>query len=64
MSQWELRPHEARLIEELRKLEQRANEWKLEVLGSVQHGKRVYHLRPTPYLRIEPREPLSLAVDD
>lgn len=64
MTHWELTSHESRLIEELRKLEHQANEWRLEVLGTFQHGKRTYAIRPTPYLRVEPREPLSLAVDD
>ena len=64
MATWQLSVVEGRLIEELRKLAQQANEWKLEVLGSFQHGKRTYAIRPTPYLRVEPREPLSLAVDD
>ena len=64
MATWQLTAWEGRIIEELRKLERQANEWRLEVIGSFQHGKRAYSLRPTPYLRVEPREPLSLAVDD
>ena len=64
MATWQLTREEGRVIEEIRKLSQQANEWRLEVLGSFQHGKRVYSLRPTPYLQLEAKEPLSLAVDD
>ena len=64
MATWQLTVWEGRVIEELRKLERLTNEWRLEVLGSFQHGKRTYAIRPTPFYRVEPKEPLSLAVDD
>lgn len=64
MAAWQLSPLEGRVIEELRKLERQTNEWRLEVLGSFQHGKRTYALRPTPYYRLDPQDPLSLAVED
>ena len=64
MATWQLSREEGLVVEEMRKLVQRSNEWRLEVLGTFQHGKRTYAIRPTPYLRVEPREPLSLAVDD
>lgn len=64
MAQWALTGVEGRVVEEMRKLSRQANEWRLEIIGSVSHGQVVISLRPTPYLRIEPKEPLSLAVDD
>lgn len=64
MASWELSGVERRMIEEMRRLSQQTNEWKLEVLGSFQHGRRFYTIRPTPYYRVESKEPLSLSVDD
>ena len=64
MGAWQLSVVEGRLIEEFRALRSRSHEFKLEIIASMAHGKTVVSLRPTPYLRIEPKEPLSLAVDD
>lgn len=64
MAQWALSQIEGRLIEEFRTLQRRSQEFKLEIIASMSHGVSVVSLRPTPYLRIESKEPLSLAIDD
>ena len=62
-SQWTLSPVEARIIDEYRKLERRANEFRLEVLGGMAHGTRTVGIRPTPFLKVEDPGAVSLALD-
>lgn len=64
MAQWALTRIEGRIIEEWRALQRRSQDGKLEIVLSMAHGKTVVSLRPTPYLRLETLEPLSLAIDD
>lgn len=44
---------EARVIDEMRKLMRTTDEWRLEIVGRIAHGRPLYSIRPTPYYKVE-----------
>lgn len=64
-TQWALSVTEGRIIEKLRELQRNYRSFKLILYGfRTDRDKKIIDMEPIPKIRLEEREPLSLAVDD
>jgi len=65
METWQLSAAEGQIIKTLRKLDSSHQSFKLIVYGyRTSTDKRIWDLEPIPKIRLQTKEPLSLAVDD